>query len=81
MSGSWILSAVGLTIAMSAAAIVLSIHARRIQSKPLCSHPYEGCCMENATFVNDGHGGSWQRCGPDCHLEVVGPGKVQCDCQ
>ncbi len=28
--------------------------------------------------VEDGMGGVWSKCGPDCTLEVVRPGKVQC---
>lgn len=30
--------------------------------------------------VEDGFGGGWAKCGPDCRLQVVRPGKVQCDC-
>jgi len=31
--------------------------------------------------VEDGHGGCWVKCQlPDCGLEVVRPGKVQCWC-
>lgn len=32
---------------------------------------------ETAT-VSDGFGGIWAKCGADCTLEVVRPGKVQC---
>lgn len=30
--------------------------------------------------VEDGFGSVWQRCKEDCRLEVVRPGKVQCEC-
>jgi hypothetical protein len=29
-------------------------------------------------FLDDGFGNRWQKCGPDCCLEIVRPGKVQC---
>lgn len=29
--------------------------------------------------VSDGFGSTWLRCGPQCTLEVVRPGKVQCN--
>lgn len=29
--------------------------------------------------VSDGFGSTWLLCGDDCGLEVVRPGKVQCD--
>lgn len=30
--------------------------------------------------VSDGFGATWFRCGVDCDLEVVRPGRVQCRC-
>lgn len=30
--------------------------------------------------VDDGFGNRWARCGPDCDLQVVRPGSVQCRC-
>jgi len=30
--------------------------------------------------IDDGFGNVWVLCKPDCRLEVVRPGKVQCDC-
>jgi hypothetical protein len=32
-------------------------------------------------YVRDGHGNEWLKCGPDCDMEVVRPGKVQCSCE
>lgn len=29
--------------------------------------------------VEDGFGSAWRKCAPDCCIEVVRPGKVQCD--
>ena len=29
--------------------------------------------------IDDGFGGEWVLCGPDCSLAVMRPGKVQCD--
>jgi hypothetical protein len=29
--------------------------------------------------IEDGHGNSWQKCSRNCWLEVVSPGKVQCE--
>lgn len=31
-------------------------------------------------YIEDGHGNSWPKCKPDCRMQVVRPGKVQCDC-
>ena len=31
--------------------------------------------------IDDGFGSTWLRCKPDCQLEVVRPGKVQCECE
>lgn len=31
-------------------------------------------------FVDDGFGNKWSRCKKDCALEIVRPGKVQCEC-
>jgi DNA modification methylase len=30
--------------------------------------------------VDDGFGNQWAKCGPDCAMQIVRPGKVQCDC-
>jgi len=30
--------------------------------------------------IEDGSGNTWERCGPTCKLEIVRPGKVQCEC-
>jgi hypothetical protein len=30
--------------------------------------------------IADGFGNEWLKCGPDCDMEVVRPGKVQCSC-
>lgn len=30
--------------------------------------------------LDDGFGNRWVKCGPDCKLEIVRPGKVQCAC-
>lgn len=42
--------------------------------------------MENkaAETIRDGFGNTWTTCGPGCQLEIVRPGKTQCnrpDCQ
>lgn len=37
--------------------------------------------QEDCGFVEDGFGSAWPRCSPDCTLEVVRPGKVQCQCE
>lgn len=29
--------------------------------------------------ISDGFGNSWRKCAAGCHLEIVRPGKVQCD--
>lgn len=34
---------------------------------------------EGATEIEDGFGGYWTTCGPDCDLQVMRPGKVQCN--
>jgi hypothetical protein len=31
-------------------------------------------------YITDGFGNEWAKCGPDCDMEVVRPGKVQCSC-
>lgn len=31
-------------------------------------------------YITDGFGNEWLKCGPDCDMEVVRPGKVQCSC-
>jgi hypothetical protein len=31
--------------------------------------------------IADGFGNEWLKCGPDCDMEVVRVGKVQCSCQ
>jgi len=36
--------------------------------------------MTNYGTIVDGFGSEWVRCKPDCKLEVVRPGKVQCEC-
>jgi DNA-binding CsgD family transcriptional regulator len=30
--------------------------------------------------LDDGHGNMWERCSSTCKMEIVRPGKVQCDC-
>lgn len=30
--------------------------------------------------IEDGFGSTWVRCADDCRMQVVRPGKVQCDC-
>ena len=37
--------------------------------------------VEQLSYVEDGFGSAWVRCGPACRLEVVRPGKAQCDCE
>ena len=32
-------------------------------------------------MVEDDHGNGWFKCGPECDMEVVRPGKVQCSCE
>ncbi len=32
-------------------------------------------------ILDDGFGNRWQKCGPDCRMQIVRPGKVQCDCE
>ena len=29
--------------------------------------------------IEDGHGNSWEKCSRNCWLEIVRPGKVQCE--
>lgn len=37
--------------------------------------------MSDARTIDDGYGSEWELCRrPDCGLEVVRPGKVQCWC-
>lgn len=31
-------------------------------------------------YVEDGFGSGWEKCHEDCGLQVVRPGKVQCNC-
>lgn len=31
--------------------------------------------------IDDGFGSTWSLCKPDCRLEIVRPGKVQCECE
>lgn len=31
--------------------------------------------------VADGFGNAWDKCGPDCDMRVVRPGKVECSCE
>lgn len=45
-----------------------------------------GCCQPAPVdaedgHVQDGHGTIWIKCGPNCDLQVVRPGKVQCSCR
>lgn len=30
--------------------------------------------------LDDGHGNTWEKCGPICRMHIVRPGKTQCDC-
>lgn len=30
-------------------------------------------------ILDDGFGNQWEKCGEDCELEIVRPGKVQCE--
>lgn len=32
----------------------------------------------SGAVLDDGFGNQWTKCGPDCCLEIVRPGKVQC---
>ena len=34
---------------------------------------------ENVQILDDGFGNQWEKCGKDCELEIVRPGKVQCE--
>lgn len=34
---------------------------------------------DESDFLDDGFGNRWEKCGPDCCLEIVRPGKVQCE--
>ena len=34
---------------------------------------------KNVQILDDGFGNQWEKCGPTCKLEIVRPGKVQCD--
>lgn len=36
--------------------------------------------MNDYGQIDDGFGSVWPRCKPDCQLEIVRPGKVQCEC-
>lgn len=40
---------------------------------PVMHHPYG--------VIDDGYGNVWPRCKPDCGLEIVRIGKVQCECE
>ena len=31
-------------------------------------------------YITDGFGNEWLKCGPDCDIKVVRPGKVECSC-
>lgn len=35
--------------------------------------------MPDDQLITDEFGNYWQRCGPNCELEIVRPGKVQCN--
>lgn len=35
--------------------------------------------MTATVIINDESGNEWERCGPDCDLNVVRPGKAQCN--
>lgn len=37
--------------------------------------------IEHTLYVADGYGNQWEKCGPECDMEVVRPGKVQCSCE
>lgn len=37
--------------------------------------------QDDPKLVEDGFGGAWTPCKPDCDLHVVRPGKVQCPCE
>jgi hypothetical protein len=41
----------------------------------------DGVDPDDNEYVSDGHGNEWMRCGPDCDMEVVRVGKVQCSCR
>lgn len=32
------------------------------------------------SVIDDGNGNMWAQCKPDCRMQIVRPGKVQCDC-
>ena len=36
--------------------------------------------MSDFGDIEDGFGNCWAKCKEDCGLEIVRPGKVQCDC-
>jgi hypothetical protein len=41
----------------------------------------DGVDLSEDEYVSDGHGNEWAKCGSDCDMELVRPGKVQCSCQ
>jgi hypothetical protein len=41
----------------------------------------DGVDPDDDEYVRDGHGNEWAKCGPDCDMEVVRVGKVQCSCR
>lgn len=47
-----------------------------------CTHAGESA-GERPGFgtVKDDHGSTWEKCSPTCDLQVVRPGKVQCNCE
>ena len=41
----------------------------------------DGVDPGDGEYVSDGHGNKWLKCGPDCDMEVVHIGEVQCSCR
>jgi hypothetical protein len=60
------------------AAAILAWAADNPAPGPFAAAPHM-LVVDDETTLTDGFGGSWDKCGPACELELVRPGKVQCD--
>jgi hypothetical protein len=45
---------------------------------PDCNAPAQPRLTDE--ILDDGFGSTWKKCGPKCRMNIVRPGKVQCDC-
>lgn len=61
--------------------LVAEVERLRWQIKHGGDHICDECWPEDDYGVlDDGFGNTWALCSAECKLEIVRPGKVQCDC-